>query len=141
MKEQFAQEYPQFKAKIHNFIVSSYFNSKTKEYEEMFNQMVSVSPEDMKESIQKSPEFLQARNQSLSLMEKIVTLHKGLDFIFKMEENALAEFCQYDLKRVDQRVAQDLKEAATLLQQFDLVSEKGRKVIEMLEDPFLSQGM
>jgi len=141
IEERFSEEFPKFQAKIHNFILQNDFAGKTQEYTELFNQMASVAPDDMKEYIKKSPMFLKARNESLSLMEKVVALHKGLEELFKLDEQALAKSCNYDLNKVDERIAQDLKEAANLLHRFNIVSQAGRDAIKKSDDPFLSQAM
>lgn len=141
MKEDFSKNFAEFKTKTNDFQVSTHFNSRLGQYEDMFNKIASICLTDLKESIQKSPEFLHARQQSLDLMENIISLYKGLETIFNMDEDTLGEFCQYDLNIIDQTVAKDLNEAASLLRQFDIASEKARKVIELIEDPFLSQGM
>lgn len=141
MNENFSKNFAEFKTKINDFLISTHFNSRLVQYEDMYNKTASVSTTDMKESIQNSPEFLHARQQSLDLMENIISLYKGLETIFNMDEETLGKFCQYDLNIIDQTVAKDLNEAASLLRQFDIASEKARKVIELIEDPFLSQGM
>jgi ElaB/YqjD/DUF883 family membrane-anchored ribosome-binding protein len=140
-EENFSEEYKKFQMKIHNFVLQNDFAGKTQQYEELFNQMASVAPDDMKEYIQKSPTFLKARNESLELMERIVALHKGLEKIFKMDEQELAKMCDYDLDQIDERIGKDIKESANLLHRFNIVSEAGRKAIKMSDDPFLSQGM
>lgn len=141
IKEKFSEEFPKFQAKIHNFILQNDFAGKTAEYTDLFNQMASVAPDDMKEYIQKSPTFLKARNESLALMERVVSLHKGLEELFKLDEEGLAKSCNYDLNSVDERIAKDLKESANLLHRFNIVAEAGRAAIKKSDDPFLSQGM
>jgi len=138
-KEQFSKEFPLFLEKIEKFVQSQNFTEKTKEYTDLFNQMASVSPDDMKEYIQKAPEFLQARNTSLELMERVVALHLELEKIFGMDEETLGKTYEYNLNAVDEMIAGKLKEAATLLHQFSIASEKGRQAIERANDPFLSQ--
>jgi hypothetical protein len=140
-KAQFLEDFPKFQVKIHNFVRDTNFAAKTEEYTELFNQMASVSPDDMKEYIQKSPAFLNARNKSLALMERIVALHRGLEELFRMDAETLGKEYGYDLAKVDRRIAQELKEAATLLHQFDRVSEEGRKAIEQVDSPFFSQAL
>lgn len=140
-EELFSQHFEKFQAKIHNFVLQNDFAGKTAEYTDLFNQMASVAPDDMKEYIQKSPIFLKARNESLSLMEKVVAIHKGLEELFKLDEEALAKSCNYDLNSVDERIAKDLKESANLLHKFNIVSEAGRAAIKKSDDPFLSQAM
>lgn len=137
--EQFTQEYKKFQVKIHQFVVAQNFAAKTAQYVDLFNQMSSVAPDDMKEYIQKSPEFLAARNQSLELMERIVALHQGLEALFKMDEATLAKTYGFDLAKVDEKIASDIKSAAILLHQFNIVSERGRKAIERTDNPFFSQ--
>ena len=141
MKEAFQQDFSQFSAKLDEFIASSHFTAKKEEYEKMLKQVASIAPEEMKTSLQESKEFRQALEQSLTSIEALVSLYKGLDIIFKMDETALGKWCNYDLSLVDKRVSSDLKEAGSLLLQFDKASAKGRKAIELLEDPFASQGM
>jgi hypothetical protein len=141
MKEQFLEDFPKFQVKIHNFVRDTNFAAKTQEYTELFDQMASVSPDDMKAYIQKSPTFLNARNKSLALMEQIVSLHRGLEELFRMDAETLGKKYDYDLAKVDRRIAQELKEAARLLHQFDLVSEEGRRAIEQVDSPFFSQAL
>jgi ElaB/YqjD/DUF883 family membrane-anchored ribosome-binding protein len=141
IKRQFLEDFPKFQVKIHNFVRDTNFAAKTEEYTELFNQMASVSPDDMKEYIQKSPAFLNARNKSLALMEQIVALHKRLEELFSMDAETLGEKYDHDLTKVDRQIAQELKEAARLLQQFDRVSEEGRKAIEQVDSPFFSQAL
>lgn len=140
-EEKFSEDFKKFQMKIHNFVLQNNFAGKTQEYEELFNQMASIAPDDMKEYIQKSPTFLKARNESLRLMERIVALHKGLEELFKMDEQQLAKECGHDLNKIDERIGKELKEAANLLHQFNLASEAGRKAMKMIDDPFLAQGM
>lgn len=141
MQAQFSQEFPKFKAKIKNFITSTKFKEKSAEYEELFNQMASVAPDDMKHYIEKSPAFLQARNKSLAYMERIVAIHKELEEIFEMDEITLGLKFKYNLNEVDELIGRKVKEAANLVHQFGIVSEEGRKAIEMVDDPFLSQAL
>ncbi len=136
-QEQFSQEFPKFQLKINNFILNQNFTQKTKEYTEMFNQMASISPDDMKEYAQKSPAFLKARNESLELMERIVAIHLELQELFKMDEESLGKAYEHNLNAVDEKIAAKLKEAATLLHHFNIASEKGRKAIERADNPFL----
>ena len=138
-EEQFSQEFPKFQLKINNFILNQNFTEKTKEYTDMFNKMASVSPDDMKEYIQKAPLFLKARNESLELMERVVALHLELEEIFKMDEESLGKAYEYNLNAVDEKIAAKLKEAATLLHHFNIASEKGRQAIERADNPFLAQ--
>lgn len=140
-KEKFAIDFPNFKNKIQNFIATNDFTSKTQNYNDIFSQMASVSPADMKEYINKAPEFLKARNTSLELMERIVSLHTGLEKLFTLNEEDLAQECHYDLSSLDNRIAKDLKTAANLLNQFNEISEKGREIINKCDDPFLSQAI
>lgn len=139
MQEQFSKDYVKFQVKIANFVLTQNFTARCEEYENLFNQMASISPDDMKQYIQKSPDFLVARNKSLSIMEKIVSLHKSLKEIFELNENQLGLRYQYNLEEVDKEIAEKLKEAAYLLHQFEKVSEDGRKAIEIADNPFLSQ--
>lgn len=141
MKEQFLEDFPKFQIKIHNFVRDTNFAAKTEEYTELFNQMASVSPDDMKTYIQKSPAFLDARNRSLALMENIVSLHKGLEELFRMDAETLGKKYDYDLAKVDRQIGKELKEAANLLHQFDLIAEEGRKAIEQVDSPFFSQAL
>jgi hypothetical protein len=140
-KESFSQHYIKFQAKIKSFILSHDFAAKTTEYTNLFNQMASVAPDDMKEYIQKNPNFLKARNESLALMERIVEIHLGLSELFKMDEERLAQECHYKLSLIDERIATELKEAANLLHRFNIVSEAGRKTIKMIDNPFLAQAI
>lgn len=141
MQDDFAQEYPEFRLRLDDFILSTFFHSKRKEYQDLAEQMSSVSDEQMKVFTQDIPEFMGIYEQSLSLIHEIVSLHQGLDEIFSMDEETLGSFCQYDLREVDKRVSKDLQEIAVLLKQFEMVSEKGKKTLEHLNDPFLTEGI
>jgi len=141
MKEKFSQDYAKFQVKIANFVLSQNFTQRCEEYENLFNQMASISPDDMKEYIQKSPAFLDARNKSLSMMEKIVEIHRSLKELFELNENELGLKYSYNLNKVDEEIAQKLKEAAYLIHQFEKISEEGRKAIEIADNPFLSQAL
>lgn len=139
MKEKFSQEYPRFQAKIANFVLAQNFTQRCEEYEELFEQMSSISPDDMKEYVQKSPIFLKARNQSLSMMERIVEIHRSLKEIFELGEDELGAKYSYNLLEVDKDIAKMLQEAAYLLKEFERVSQAGRDAIKKADDPFLSQ--
>lgn len=141
MKEQFSKDYVKFQAKTANFIMTQNFAARCEEYENLFNQMASISPDDMKEYVQKSPAFLKARNQSLSLMEKIVEIHRSLKEIFELSEDELGLKYNYKLESVDKEIGEKLKEAAFLLHQFEKASEEGRKAMEIADNPFLSQAL
>ncbi len=141
MQAQFSQEFPKFKAKIQNFIVSARFKEKSAEYEKLFNQMASVAPDDMKHYIEKSPAFLNARNKSLAYMERIVMIHKEIETIFEMDEITLGIKYRYDLNGVDELIGKKVKEAANLVYQFGIISEEGGKPIALADDPFLSQSL
>ncbi|MBU1659586.1 hypothetical protein KKG72_11150 [bacterium] len=141
MKEQFSKDYVKFQLKTANFIMSQNFAARCEEYENLFNQMASISPDDMKEYIQKSPTFLHARNKSLSLMEKIVSLHHSLKEIFELKEDELGLKYNYNLEKADKEIASKLHEAAYLLHEFEKVSKEGRKAIEIADSPFLSQAL
>ncbi len=141
MQEQFSQDYIKFQAKIANFVRTQNFESRCEEYENLFNQMASISPDDMKEYIQKSPDFLDARNKSLSIMEKIVAIHRSLKELFELSENKLGVKYNYNLEKVDEEIASKLKEAAYLLHKFEQVSQQGRDAIEKANNPFLAQAL
>ncbi|MBU0721770.1 hypothetical protein KJ877_10535 [bacterium] len=141
MKEQFSKEYAIFQAKIANFVLNQNFSARCEEYENLFNQMASISPDDMKEYIQKSPAFLKARNESLSLMERIVAIHRELKDLFELNENELGLKYSYNLDKADVEIAEKLKEAAFLLHKYEQASEAGRKAIEIADSPFLSQAL
>jgi len=74
-------------------------------------------------------------------MERIVAIHKELDEIFEMDETTLGLKFKYNLNEVDELIGKKVKEAANLIHQFSIVSEEGRKAIEMVDDPFLSQAL
>ena len=57
-----------------------------------------------------------------------------------MDEETLGTFCDYDLAKAEQVIGKGLQEVANLLYEFENISRQGRKIIEVLEDPFLSQG-
>lgn len=141
MNTQFSKDFPKFKAKIHNFVVAQNFAGKVEYYDRLFNEMASISPDDMKEYVQQSPSFLPLRNKSLQLMERITDLHNGLDALFKMEEDELGKTYDYDLQKIDKKIAADLKEAANLIHQFETVSEQGRQAMEKVDSPFFSQSL
>lgn len=141
MQAQFSNDYVKFQAKIANFILAQNFADRCEEYENLFNQMASISPDDMKEYIQKSPAFLQARNRSLSLMEKIVAIHRSLKELFELSEEELGVQCGYNLKKVDKEIAEKLQEAAYLLSEYEKASNEGRKAIEVADNPFLAQAL
>jgi len=139
MDAQFSDDFEKFQVKIHKFVLDTNFASKASEYKEAFNKMASVAPDDMKLYIQKSPDFLQARNESLSLMEKIVELHMKLEEIFKMDETTLYLKCKGNLASIDKEIALHVKESANLIHRFEKVSEIGRKAIEKVDNPFFAQ--
>jgi len=140
VNKDFSLAFPLFKEKLQEFIVSSSFESKTQEYRKMLEQIRSALPQQRELYLDKSPDFLQSVDKSLQIMERIVSLHDELDQIFNMSEKELSTFCDYDLKNVELVVSKGLQEVAGLLYQFETVSQQGRKIIEVLEDPFLSQG-
>ncbi|MDY0121866.1 MAG: hypothetical protein RBR54_07965 [Sulfurimonas sp.] len=141
MKEKFAQEYPKFQVKIANFLMTQNFDARCEEYENLFNQMSSIAPDDMKVYVEKSPAFLEARNKSLAYMERIVELHRELKALFSLSQEALGEKYDYDLKEVDTLIAKKLQESAYFLKQYELSSEAGRKAIEVVNNPFLAQAL
>lgn len=141
MKEKFLQDYPKFQLKIANFVLTQNFTVRCEEYENLFNQMASVSPDDMKEYIQKSPQFLEARNKSLSSMERIVAIHKELQTLFELSQEQLGARFEYNLEQVDAYIADKLKESGYLLTLYTQASEAGRKAIETLNNPFLAQAL
>ena len=106
----------------------------------MLEQIRSALPQQRELYLDKSPDFLQSVDKSLQIMERIVSLHDELDQIFNMSEKELSTFCDHDLKNIEHVIAKGLQEVASLLYQFEKVSQQGRKIIEVLEDPFLSQG-
>ena len=140
MNKDFSLAFPLFKEKLQEFIVSSSFESKTQEYRKMLEQIRSALPQQRELYLDKSPDFLQSVDKSLQIMERIVSLHDELDQIFNMSEKELSTFCDHDLKNIEHVIAKGLQEVASLLYQFEKVSQQGRKIIEVLEDPFLSQG-
>ena len=135
----FDKEYIQFKAKISNFIVSTGFVSNKEQYTNVFNQMASIAPDDMKEVIQKEPEFIIIRNKTLQIMENIVVLHNELDDIFKLEKEDLQKKYHDNLKTLDMEIAKKIKEVANLVHAYDVLSEKGRALVEKTSSPFFSQ--
>ncbi len=139
MSTQFEDDFKKFQLKIHNFVRDTNFQAKTQEYNELFNQMASIAPDDMKEYVERSPDFLKYRNKSLAMMERIVEIHNNLERIFKLDATALELECKGKLENIDAVIGKEVQEAAKLLHQFHDVSEKGRTLIEKLDDPFLSQ--
>jgi 3-methyladenine DNA glycosylase Tag len=141
MQKEFIKDYPKFQAKIKAFIENTKFKERLEEYHSHFEQMLSISPDDMREYAERSPKFLDARNRSLALMERILEIHRNLEEIFAMDMTTLGETFKYDLKAIDQKIADDVKESAALLHQFEIESEKGRKAIEEADSPFFSQAL
>ena len=139
MQEQFSNDFPKFKAKIQNFIAAQHFDTRLQHYNKLFDEMSSVAPDDMREYVEKAPKFLEARNKSLQIMERIVAIHTELDTLFKLDEKALGNAYDFNLKKVDQKIADSLKEAAYMIDQFEVYSEMGRKAIEQADSPFFSQ--
>jgi hypothetical protein len=129
MQAQFMQDFPKFSAKIQNFVLTTGFKKNAEQYEELFNQMSSIAPNDMKAYIEKSPAFLQARNESLAIMEKVVAIHKRLEDMFAMSAEVLGEIHGYDLAKIDTNIGKDIQESAKLIHQFKIVSERGRQAI------------
>lgn len=141
MKEEFSKNYIKFQAKTANFILTQNFAQRCEEYENLFNQMASIAPDDMKEYIQKSPAFLHARNKSLSLMERIVAIHRSLKELFELSKDALGVKFGYDLAKVDEEIAKMLKEVSYLLHEYEKASHLGREAIKKADNPFLSQAL
>jgi len=121
MHVQFSQAFLKFRAKIQRFIISANFKEKSAEYAKLFNRMASVTPDDMKHYIEKSPAFLNARNKSLACMERIVVIHKELEALFEMDEITVLKY-RYDLKGGDELIGK--------------ISKEGRKAIALADDPF-----
>ena len=140
MSSEFSQNFPLFKEKLQDFIVSSSFDSKTQEYKIILEAIRSAFPQQREHYLHTSPDFLQTVEKSLFTMKRIVSLHDELDQIFKMDEETLGTFCDYDLAKAEQVIGKGLQEVANLLYEFENISRQGRKIIEVLEDPFLSQG-
>ena len=136
MQKQFQNDFIKFQTKIAQFRKNTNFDARLVEYEELMNQMMSVSPDDMREFAERSPVFLDARNRSLAAMERILQIHQELDAIFKMDENALAAHCSYDLSSVDAHIGKSVQESAALLKSFEHYSEIGREALEALNKPF-----
>ena len=141
MKEDFHLEYPSFKTQLQNFIDSTHFNSKLKEYKQILSSINSIEVKDMKPFIQDSAEFIQVRNDSLELIQKIVHTNDELDNIFKMHEESLGVFCNFDMASLHKTIEEKLQSLATVVQKFDDVSQKGRDILEDLDDSNLSQGV
>ncbi|MCH9814607.1 MAG: hypothetical protein K0U47_11780 [Epsilonproteobacteria bacterium] len=139
MQAQFKEDYPKFKAKINSFISDTQFETRVETYITLFDQMASISPDDIRELLEKVPMFAETRNHSMQLMEKIVQIHLDLKELFALEEEALGLKYNYDLKKVDQEVADKLKESAQLLKEYERVSEHGRELIEASRNPFFDQ--
>jgi len=141
MKEDFHLEYPSFKTQLQNFIDSTHFNTKLKEYEQMLSSIGSIEIKDMKVYLQDSIEFVQARNESLELIQEIVHINQELNTIFGMDEERLAKFCSHDIHNLHKIIESKLNNSAISLQRFDDVSKKGRDILEGLDDSLLSQGV
>jgi hypothetical protein len=140
VSSEFFLAFPSFKEKLQKFIISSSFEAKTQEYKTILEKIRSAIPQQREQYLQKSPDFLQTVEKSLFIMQRIVSLHDELDQIFKMDKEELATFCDHDLKKAEHVIGKGLQEVAGLLYEFEAVSRQGRKIIEVLEDPFLSQG-
>lgn len=141
MHEEFTKDFPKFQEKIKKFKETTKFQARLDEYHNHFEQMMSISPDDMREYAEKSPKFLDARNRSLAIMERILEIHRNLEEIFNMDATGLGLKFEYDLKKVDQQIANDVKESARLIHQFDIESEKGRKAIKEADSPLFSQAL
>jgi len=139
MKAQFAQDYPKFKKKIDSFISHTKFEKRLEEYTTIFDQMASVSPDDMREFIERSPLFIKARNESMKLMEEIVSINLGLKEIFELDQATLGKRCNYNLEIIDEKIADDMKRLTVLLHHYEIASEKGREAIEVAQNPFFQQ--
>jgi hypothetical protein len=139
MQKQFHNDFIKFQSKIAQFRQNTHFDARLNEYEELMNQMMSVSPDDMREFAEKSPTFLDARNRSLAAMERILEIHQELNALFKMDESTLAAHCHNDLASVDAQIAKNIQESAMLLKQYEHYSDVGRKALEQLNSPFFSQ--
>lgn len=140
MSSEFSSAFPLFKEKLQEFIASSSFEAKTEEYKNILETIKSALPKQRERYLHTSADFLQTQEKSLVIMERIVSLHNELDQIFTMDEKALGTFCSYDLAKAEQVIGKGLQEVANLLYEFESISRQGRKIIEVLEDPFLSQG-
>ena len=140
MSSEFSLAFTLFKEKLQEFTASSSFESKTQEYKRMLEQIRSALPQQRELYVEKSPELLQTVEKSLQAMERIVSLHDELDQIFNMDEEELGTFCDHDIKKVEHVIAKGLQEVANLLYEFEIVSRQGIKIIEVLENPFLSEG-
>ena len=140
MSSEFSLAFTLFKEKLQEFTASSSFESKTQEYVSMLEQIRSALPQQRELYVEKSPELLQTVEKSLQAMERIVSLHDELDQIFNMDEEELGTFCDHDIKKVEHVIAKGLQEVANLLYEFEIVSRQGIKIIEVLENPFLSEG-
>lgn len=141
MTKAFEEEFAKFQAKIQQFRQTQMFDQRKSEYEQMFNQMASVAPDDMKHYIEKSERFLPLRNRSLELMEQIVRIHSELAELFESDAEALGQKCDFQLEKIDREIAEKLKEVSKMLKEFEYLTEEGSKIIKIADDPFLSQGM
>jgi len=130
MKTQFTEEYPKYKAKIDKFIEQTSFHQRLEQYTKHLEQMTSIDHDTIKEISEKEPSFLNARNESIRLMEEIIETQKSLKEIFELDEEAIGEFCEYDVKRVNKEIADKIKHATQLLYDFEIVSQLGQKILE-----------
>ncbi len=140
MSSAFRLGFPLFKEKLQEFITSSSFETKTQEYKTMLEKIRSAAPQQKERYLHTSADYLQTVEKGILIMERIVSLHDELEKIFKMNEEELGVFCDHDLTKAEKVIGQGLQEAAALLYQFETVSQQGKKIIEVFEDPFLSQG-
>lgn len=141
MEEDFSEDFAQFKTKIDSFVASTHFHIKRSEHEGVLHHIESIVLDDMKEDIKNSTDFRKALEQSHDLMKKIVSAYNTLDSLFKMDQDTLAKFSGHDINMLNKSVSKHLSDIADLEHQFDLASAKTRKIIEVIEDPFIYQGM
>jgi hypothetical protein len=140
VSSEFSAAFSLFKGKLQEFTAASSFEKKTQEYKAMLETIRSSLSQQRETYLQKSPDLVAATERALFIMEKIVSLHEELDLIFKMDEKGLAAFCDQDLTNVERVISKGLQEVAELLFEFEKVSQQRKRIIEVLEDPFLSQG-
>ena len=139
LKEVFTKEFPTYKERIDNFTTSTHFYLKSKEYENILITVSALQANGINNKDKSPAELINTINESYILIKEIVKLNRGLEAIFKMNEDALGTFCDYDFKEIDKRVTQDLTKLADLVEKFDNVSQKSREVFESIGNTFISK--
>ena len=134
MKAEFTEEYPKYKAKIEKFIKQTSFHERLEQYTKHLEQMTSIDLDAMKNISEKEPAFINARNESIRLMEEIIDTQHALKEVFELNQESLGEHCEYDLKLMNRDIADKIKHSTQLLYDFEIVSKLGQKILEKAHD-------